>query len=233
MMRLMRLSAYLAAALALSCPARAGSSAITFDTPAADAVAAGAGFFNAGQAVSSIAEAGFVYAADSGSLYLSGGTGHPGNDMEGDGAGGGGVLKIAAQDGGRFVLSSFDFAAFDSRAPGASGLTGTTTVTGLLGGRVVATDSYALSAGTFSGGPGSYTPYTGWTTERPQNLAGVAVDALLVTLSASNADLGSGGSYSSWSAIDNVLLVPEPRPLLGVAAAAAVLTAARRRSGKT
>ncbi len=170
----------------LACvPAHAVPATITFET-------APAAYFTA-----PVVESGFTYAPASGSLYVSP-NGVPGQDMEGDGSGGGGVLRLtsnAAQ--GTFQFVGLDFSTYNM----AAGTPGTITVTGLLGGATVGSDRYTLAAvDTF--------PYTNWTTERAATLSGQAVDALLIALP------GSATGDAFYGNIDNLRLdttnVPEP-----------------------
>lgn len=231
MTRAWPLAALLAAALLAPPAVWAAPAVITFDTADATAIANGVGYFNSSHPGSSIVENGLLYTPLSGSLYLSGGTGHPTNDMEGDGAAGGGVLKIVSAIGDTFTLQSLDLAAYDSRycANCAAVPAAVTTVIGLLNGAVVATDTFTVPAGGFSGGPNSYTPYTSWTAETPSNLAHVAIDTLEIQLSASNGDLGTGSTYSAWSGVDNIAVdVPEPGGLALFGLSVAGLLSVRR-----
>lgn len=169
-------------------PARAVPVTVTFETAPLE-------FFTA-----PVVESGFAYAPVSGSLYVSP-NGRPGQDMEGDGSGGGGVLGLTSSAaGGTFQFVRLDFSAYNIVA----GAPGTITVTGLLGGATVGSDSYTLAAV-------DVFPYTNWMSEQAINLAGRVVDTLLISLP------GSATDDAFYNNVDNVQLdattVPEPASL--------------------
>jgi hypothetical protein len=116
-----------AAGLGLSAaPARAAPVTITFETAPLE-------FFTA-----PVVESGFTYAPVSGSLYVSP-NGFPGQDMEGDGSGGGGVLGLTSNvGGGTFQFVSLDFGAYSILA----GAPGTITVIGLPDCATVGSNTY-------------------------------------------------------------------------------------------
>jgi hypothetical protein len=163
-----------------------------------------------------VVENGFTYALVSGSLYVSP-NGRPGQDMEGDGSGGGGVLGLASNvAGGTFQFVRLDFSAYNI----AAGTPGTITVTGLLGGATVGSDSYTLAAV-------DVFPYTNWTSEQAVNLAGRVVDTLLISLP------GSATDDAFYDNVDNIQLdatsVPEPTSLALLGAGVFGLTVLYRR----
>ena len=185
-------------------PAHAAPVTITFETAPLE-------YFTA-----PVVESGFTYAPASGSLYVSP-NGLPGQDMEGDGSGGGGVLGLTSNmTGGTFQFVGLDFSAYNV----AAGTPGTISVTGLLGGATVGSDSYTLAAV-------DVFPYTNWTTERATNLAGRVVDTLLISLP------GSATDDAFYDNIDNVQLdtttVPEPASLAVLGAGLFGLTVLYRR----
>jgi len=147
-----------------------------------------------------VSESGFTYSSASGSLYVSP-NGNPGQDMEGDGSGSGGVLKLVSDmAGSTFQFAGLDFSAYNLVA----GTPGTITVVGLLGGATVGTDTYTLPAvSTF--------PYTNWTAEHAATLSGQLVDTLLINLP------GSATGDAFYDNVDNVRLeatsLPEPASL--------------------
>jgi hypothetical protein len=145
--------------------------------------------------VGPVTESGFTYSGASGALVVNN-TGNPGQDMEGEATGGGGVLKIVSAGAPKFTFESVDFAAFADSGTGSQ----TLSVTGLLGGAPVATDTWTLAnANTI--------PYS-WTTEGASNLQGKAIDELLITL-----DGSPPAAPVFYEAVDNVTLsgvgVPE------------------------
>ena len=172
---------------ALSIGAQAQASTITF------------GGANPGVFSGSVAEAGYTYSSASGALY-SNIYGNPGEDMEGYGAGGGGVLSIVSSTAGTFTYSGLDFAAYDSSGGGDQ----TLTVSGYLGGALVATDAYTLTSTATIG-----TSYANWTPESASALSGQTIDELLISMDGS---VPADSDYF-YTAIDNVNLsggVPEP-----------------------
>jgi len=192
------------AALGLrAAPAHAAPVTITFETAPLE-------FFTA-----PVVESGFTYAPVSGSLYVSP-NGRPGQDMEGDGSGGGGVLGLTSSvAGGTFQFVGLDFSAYNIVA----GTPGTITVAGLLRGVTVGSDSYTLAAV-------DAFPYTNWTSEQAVNLAGQVVDALLISLP------GSATDDAFYDNVDNIQLdatsVPEPTSLALLGAGLFGLTILRR-----
>lgn len=192
------------AALALSAAsASAASVTITFETAPPRFLLA------------PVSEAGFTYDVGSGSLWV-GSNGNPGQDMEGDGLGGDGVLRVVNDAGAAFRLLGFDISAWNAVA----GTPATITFTGLLGGVAVGTDSYTVTAvDTF--------PYTNWRTELPGSLTGKSMDTLLIGLPASTDD-------TAWANVDNLRLavadVPEPASLAVLGAGLLGAAVARRRS---
>ena len=148
-----------------------------------------------------VTESGFVYSVYSGDLLLAGGAVGGNKTL----TGGGGVLEIvSATPGETFDYVGVDFGV-SSSATG-SGRTLTLSVEGLLGGSMVAHDSYDLSVDTPSA-----------QTEDAVNLAGIPVDELLIYLPVNNTFFGG----FDLSAIDNLRLntlsaraeVPEPGTL--------------------
>lgn len=184
--------------LAPSAPVLANT--ITFST----ATASGAPFSGP------VSEAGFTYSTKSGILYVDS-FGNPGNDMEGyEETGGGGVLQIVSANGGDFNFNALDFSAYAYDPANVDSLT--LTVTGLLGGSTVGSDSYTLAT------TSTFNPtYLNWTTESANTLAGQTLSQLDISITA-------GCNSSCWSDnIDNVVLtplssVPEPGTLVLLAA---------------
>lgn len=159
------------------------------------------GFDGATDLSAPVTESGFVYSVYSGDLILAGGAVGGRKTL----TGGGGVLEIvSATPGETFDYVGVDFGV-SSSATG-SGRTLTLSVEGLLGGSMVATDSYDLSVDTPSA-----------QTEDAVNLAGIPVDELLIYLPVNNTYFGG----FDLSAIDNLRLntlsaraeVPEPGTL--------------------
>jgi hypothetical protein len=169
-----------------------------------------------------VTENGFTYATDSGFLYVDQ-YGNPGQDMEGQVAGGGGVLDIVSASAGDFKFSGLDYAAYDSSDSGSQ----TLSITGYLSGSPVGTESYTLA------NTNVFNPtYANWTTENASGLAGVTIDDLKITLNA-----GGGETASFLQGIDNVNLnvagaVPEPASwamvLIGFFGLGATLRSRRR-----
>jgi hypothetical protein len=181
-------SSFLAACILALLSGSAHAAVITFET--GPTTSFGSSFSG------SVTENGYTYATASGSLFLTGTSGNPGKDMEGNEEFGGGVLNIASASSGAFTFAGLDFSVF-----GSSG-SDTITVAGYLNGVLEGTDTYTLSESL------SF-PYT-WTTEAASHLAGININDLQITLPA-----GSGASTYS-SNIDNVVLntaavtAPEP-----------------------
>jgi len=183
----------------LALVAGAAALAITLVGPAfADPVTIG--FDGAIDLSAPVTESGFVYSVYSGDLLLAGGA-VVGLTL----TGGGGVLEIvSATPGETFDYVGVDFGVSSSTT--GSGRTLTLSVEGLLGGSMVATDSYDLSVDTPSA-----------QTEDAVNLAGIPVDELLIYLPVNNTFFGG----FDLSAIDNLRLntlsaraeVPEPGTL--------------------
>jgi len=183
----------------LALVAGAAALAITLVGPAfADPVTIG--FDGAIDLSAPVTESGFVYSVYSGDLLLAGGA-VVGLTL----TGGGGVLEIvSATPGETFDYVGVDFGVSSSTT--GSGRTLTLSVEGLLGGSMVATDSYDLSVDTPSA-----------QTEDAVNLAGIPVDELLIYLPVNNTYFGG----FDLSAIDNLRLntssasaeVPEPGTL--------------------
>ncbi len=184
-------------------PARTAAATITFETAPPE-------YFTA-----PVTESGFTYAPGPGSLYVSP-NGNPGQDMEGDGSGGGGVLRVTSAAGSTFQFAGLEFSAYNLT----TGTTGTITVTGLLGGATVGSDTYTLPTVNAA-------PYTNWTPERAANLSGQVVDTLLVNLPAS----ATGDTF--WDNIDNLQVVatqvPEPASLALLGAGLLGFACLRRR----
>lgn len=171
-----------------------------------------------------VTEAGFTYSTKSGGLYANT-FGNPGNDMEGEDNAGGGVLQIVSATGGDFNFNSLDFSAYSSEPPTTPSFL-TLTVTGLLGGSTLGSETYTLST------TKTYAPtYSNWTTEGANVLAGVTLSQLDISLPAGT----DGSCYCYWNAnIDNVVLtplssVPEPGTLALLAAGLLGLGWAMRR----
>lgn len=192
-----------ALATALAGPAFAGPVTITFD--------------GAGDLSAPVTESGFVYSVDSGDLLAAGGGVVARTTL----TGGGGVLKIvSATPGETFDYLGVDFGVSSSTT--GSGRSLTLSVEGLLGGSMVATDSYTLSVDTLS-----------VQTENAANLAGSPVDELLIDLPV-NVTFFGGFDFSD---IDNLRLntlnaptgVPEPGTLALLASALVGLVFLRRR----
>lgn len=177
-----------AAAAVLAAPL-AQAAVITFET-------APYGSFNG-----PVTESGFTYSRLSGTLIVNN-IGNPGQDMEGNVKFGAGMLGIVAVGSpADFTFSGPDYAAIRRRSQ-------TLTVTGLLGGSTVGTDTYTLANTDVS-----FPTYANWTTELASNLAGKTIDALQIAL---NGGIGRPSSYF-YQAIDNVVLaapssVPGPPP---------------------
>jgi hypothetical protein len=197
-----------AGALAAVSPARANL--ITFST-----APSGDGF------TGPVTEDGFTYSTLSGGLYVNR-WGDPGQDMEGNEGGGGGVLNIVSATSLDFYFTSLDYSAYNSLGTG----TQTLTVSGYLGGVLEGTDTYILANTTV------FNPsYDNWTLEGANNLAGVKIDDLQITLNA-GFDVGAPGAFQE--SIDNVDLssVPEPAAwamlLAGFAGLGLALRARRR-----
>ncbi len=201
-----RLALATAALSALACaPACAALVTIRFETAPPEFLTA------------PVSESGFTYSSASGSLYVSP-NGNPGQDMEGDGSGNGGVLRLVSN----MADSTFQFAGLDFSAYNlAAGTPGTITVVGLLGGATVGTDTYTLPAvSTF--------PYTNWTAEQAATLSGQLVDTLLINLP------GSATGDAFYDNVDNVRLeatsLPEPASLKLLAAGLLGLVLLHRRA---
>lgn len=185
-------------------PARAVPVTITFETAPLE-------YFTA-----PVVESDFAYSPVSGSLYVSP-NGRPGQDMEGDGSGGGGVLGLTSTvAGGTFQFVRLDFSAYNIVV----GTPGTIKVTGLLAGATVGSDSYTLAAV-------DAFPYTNWTSEQAVNLAGQVVDTLLISLP------GSATDDAFYDNVDNIQLdatnVPEPTSIALLGAGLFGLAILRRR----
>ena len=167
-----------------------------------------------------VTESGYVYSNLSGFLYVNV-LGNPGQDMEGEDDGGGGVLKIVAVGGGDFTLATLDFAAYDLVGTGSQ----TLTINGYLGALLVGTDTYTLANtnSTISGG------YDNWTTESASLLAGQAISEIDIVLNAGHRP----NNTNFQEAVDNVVLdavAPEPASLVLFGTGSAVLWFLRRRS---
>lgn len=176
------LIAAIAAAGACAIASTALASTITFET-----APHGSGF------TGPMTESGYTYSTLSGGLYVNQ-YGNPGQDLEGAESVGGGIVKIVAAGGGDFNFASLDFAAYDQSGAGSQ----TLTVNGLLGGSLVATDTFTLA------NTATYQPqYANWTTELASALAGASIDELDIVLNA-------GQVFSE--NIDNVVLTPAPEP---------------------
>ncbi|MGH6992139.1 MAG: PEP-CTERM sorting domain-containing protein [Caulobacteraceae bacterium] len=176
-------------ALAISggaAPGAASAATITFET-----APYGDGF------TGPVTEAGFTYKTLSGSLFVNG-FGNPGQDMEGEYTGGGGILDIQEAGGGDFTFDQLDYAAYSTDGAGSQ----TLYVHGYENGSLVASDSFTLS----NTSNDTDDTYANWTTEAADLLAGKRIDDLQIALSAQ-----VGGDYPL-EAIDNVVLTPVPEP---------------------
>jgi hypothetical protein len=206
-------AAGVAAALAAAVASPAGAGTITFET-----APSGPSF------TGPVTEAGFTYSTASGGLFVNSYGNPSGQDMEGQGSSGGGVLDIVKAGGGTFTFGNLDYAAYDISGVGGQ----TLFVTGYLGGSTVATDMFTLA------NTSNYNPtFANWTNFAAVNLAGQSIDDLKISLFAA----GAGGT--TLQTVDNITLngvggVPEPSAwalmLAGFAGLGGALRA-RRRAG--
>jgi hypothetical protein len=132
-------------------------------------------------------EGGFNYSVFSGGLYINN-LGNPNQDIEGYYATSGGVLQITRVGGSLFNFDALDFSAFGS------GGSRSVSVSGLVGGSVVATDLFSL-ANTATWSP----KYDNWTAFAASTLLGQNIDTLRISLP---------GDFDGSANIDNVALTP-------------------------
>jgi hypothetical protein len=184
------------AAVALAAVAsHAQAAVITFEgaKPTIGASAPGDYFFGP------TTEAGFTYSVESGALYLNT-RGNPGQDMEGNAAYNGGVLRIVAADASPFKFIGLDYAAYASQLGGGQ----TLSIRGFRNGEDLGLEQFFLSnAQNLDGGS-----YNNWALFGAEALDNLRLDTLLITLN------GTSSPFQAYQAIDNVRLeisaVPEP-----------------------
>jgi hypothetical protein len=145
-----------------------------------------------------VTENGFNYSTGSGHLYLNT-FGNPGQDMEGQMFGDGGVLTIVKDSPGLFTFDSLDFGAYDAFHTFGQ----TLTVNGYLGGNIIETNTFSLNGANASGGT-----LSNWTHET--NILPTQIDRLDIVLNAKAVDGNVDQQRQFYAAVDNVNLTGVP-----------------------
>jgi len=196
------LIASIATGLVAAAPARAG--VITFDT---------APLSGTGEFTGSVTEGLYTYSVLSGARYVAP-NGNPGDDVEGyyPMAPGTqtGVLTISRTDGGTFRFDRLDFA--EVSTGGNSGSIGSIEFFGFLDGRTVTSGGdIGTAASTYN-----WIPHAIGASDGPPN---PTINALSISIPATT-EIGPNGTFSFFSAIDNVVVTnvspvvtPEPMTL--------------------
>jgi hypothetical protein len=173
----------------------------------------------------SVTESGFTYSEQSGSLFVDPNSGNPNSHMNGSTLDGGGVLRIvSAVLGQSFQFLRLDVAGLLINASGSVQIT----VTGVDNGATVATDTYTATLD-----PLGFV----WVTNNAINLAGLALDELLIGLPGEWN--GVAGTKFLQSTVDNIVLdalpgraaVPEPGTLTFIGTSLLGLVWLRRQHG--